>query len=401
MVHNKRVSNVLIIIFNLYLYYYAYRYILRYNDSETSPTYSDTPLILQIGKYILLVLLIAVFLLYTFKKKVKIRGRKVLVFIAFLVLILQEIYCFILDKNSNQLTFSLCLIPPFLMLLFNEQIDYNAFDKSIEIFVYISIAYEILQVLLFIGFNRLPALAYDTGVFTDVRYGSVWDDPNGFALFTIFLIPYSLYKFKGLKRIIILVLLLGMLGLTFSLTAIAVAVVIAFIALVSSILKNTKRSIWIYIVTLTTIILGIIAALTKIDSFLVFMDSKQGSILGHLESFKLTGFTIYQFLGIIPKAIDAESGAIKLLYIGGVLHFIVFFILSICALVRLRILSKNSNNPGIYKAMFWYVLGFMIGCINLPYMYIFVTFGIYGMFIGIAYMPLKNNAIKEGEDLNE
>ncbi len=94
--HSKRVSNILIIIFNVYLYYYGYRYILRYNDSETSPTYSDTPLVLQIGKYILILLLIAIFLLYTFKKKIKIRGRKVLVFMAFLVLILQELYCFII-----------------------------------------------------------------------------------------------------------------------------------------------------------------------------------------------------------------------------------------------------------------------------------------------------------------
>lgn len=399
--HSKRVSNILIIIFNVYLYYYGYRYILRYNDSETSPTYSDTPLVLQIGKYILILLLIAIFLLYTFKKKIKIRGRKVLVFMAFLVLILQELYCFIIYKNSNQLTFTICLLPPFLMILFNEKINYKALDKSIEIFVYVSILYEILQVLLFVGMKRLPALAYDTGVFTDVRYGSVWDDPNGFGLFTIFLIPYSFYKFKGLKRIIICVLLLGILGLTFSLTAIAVAVVIAFVAIVASMLKNTKRSLWIYIVTLSVIIVGIIGALTKIDSFIVFYNSKQGSILGHLESFKLTGFTVYQFLGVIPKAIDAESGAIKLLYIGGVLHFVVFFLLSICAIVRLRMLSLKSENPGIYKAMFWYVLGFLLGCINLPYMYIFVTFGFYGLFIGIAYVPLNENINNKGEYLNE
>ena len=192
-----------------------------------------------------------------------------------------------------------------------------------------------------------------------------------------------------------------MLGLTFSLTAIAVAVVIAFIAIVASMLKNTKRSLWIYIVTLSVIIVGSIGVLTKIDSFIVFYNSKQGSILGHLESFKLTGFTVYQFLGVIPKAIDAESGAIKLLSIGGVLHLVVFFALSICAIVRLRMLSIKSENPGIYKAMFWYMFGFLLGCINLPYMYIFVTFGFYGLFIGIAYVPLNENINNKGEYLNE
>ena len=34
----------------LFLYYYIYRYVLQYNDDETSPTYSDTPFLFQAAK---------------------------------------------------------------------------------------------------------------------------------------------------------------------------------------------------------------------------------------------------------------------------------------------------------------------------------------------------------------
>lgn len=46
----------------LFLYYYIYRYVLQYNSDDTSPTYSNTPVLFQLAKYLILVLLMAVFL---------------------------------------------------------------------------------------------------------------------------------------------------------------------------------------------------------------------------------------------------------------------------------------------------------------------------------------------------
>lgn len=46
----------------LFLYYYIYRYVLQYNSDDTSPTYSNTPVLFQLAKYLILILLLAAFL---------------------------------------------------------------------------------------------------------------------------------------------------------------------------------------------------------------------------------------------------------------------------------------------------------------------------------------------------
>ena len=384
----KKISYVLLIILNVYLYYYSYRYILKYNSTSTSPTYSDTPTLFKVLKYLILFVLLLVFILYSVKKKIKIRGRKILLFLAILILMLQEVYCFIIAKGFDQLIFAMCFAPPLLMITFDSGMDAKFVDKTFEVFVYIAIVYEALQVGLFFLAKRLPALAYDTGVITDVRFGSVWDDPNGFGIFLAFLIPYSYMKFKGIKRILICGALIGMLALTWSLTAFLAVSILCGLGIIVSILKDTKRSLWIYIVTIAAIIIGFVGALLKIDSIVKLFENKMGSISEHLESFRFEDFTVYQFLGVLPKTIDFESGAVRLLYIGGILHFILFYGLSIVALVRLRILARKSKYSRLYLAMFWFNIAFILSSSNLPLMYNFAIFGIYCLFIGYSFVPL-------------
>ena len=384
----KKISYVLLIILNVYLYYYSYRYILKYNSTSTSPTYSDTPTLFKLLKYLLIFVLLLIFILYACKKKIKIRGKRIILFLAVLLLMLQEVYCFIVARGFDQLIFAMCLAPPLLMITFDYSMDAKFVDKTFEIFVYIAIVYELIQVGLFFLTKRLPALAYDTGVITDVRFGSVWDDPNGFGIFLAFLIPYSYMKFKGIKKIIITLILIGMLGLTWSLTAFLAVAAISVLGIIVSILKDTKRNIVIYIITIAAIIIGFFAALIKIDSIVTLFENKMGSITEHLESFRFNDFTVYQFIGIIPKTIDFESGGVRLLYIGGILHFILFYGLSITSLVRLRILARKSSYSRLYLAMFWFIIAFLVAGVNLPLMYNFAIYGIYCLFIGYSFIPL-------------
>ncbi len=396
----KKISYVLIVITNVYLYYYSYRYILKYNSTTTSPTYSDTPTIFKLAKYLIIILLLIIFILYAIKKKIKIRGKKMLTLAVMLILIVQELYCFIVARGSDQLMFAICLLPPFLMILFNSKIDAKMLDKTFEIFVYIALAYEFVQIILYITTGRLPALAYDTGVITDVRFGSVWDDPNGFGIFLLFLIPYSVLKFKGLKKIFITIALIGMLALTWSLTAFLSAIIVGILSISISILKDTKRNFIVYLITIIVIIIGFIACLLKIDSIVTLYENKIGSISEHLESFRFENFTIYQLLGVIPSGADMESGAVRLIYIGGVIHFILFYVLSIFSLVKLRMISKNSNYSRIYLPAFWFMIAFLIASFNLPTMYNFSLFGIYCIFLGIAFKPLEEKSLlKEGEKI--
>ena len=293
--------------------------------------------------------------------------------------------------------FVFLMLPPFFMILFDNKIEAKMLDKTFEIFVYISIVYELIQILLYYAIGRLPALAYDTGVITDVRYGSVWDDPNGFGIFLLFLIPYSFLKFKGMKKIIIVTILVGLLVLTWSLTAFLAAIIVGIFAISVSILKDTKRNIIIYILTIFAIIVGFIVSLLKIDSIVTLYENKLGSITEHLESFRFDNFTIYQLIGILPRGATMESGAVRLIYIGGIVHFVLFYVISIIAIIKIRILSKNSSYSRIYLSAFWFMIAFIIASFNLPTMYNFTIFGIYCIFIGIAFKPLEENeSLTEG-----
>ncbi|MGE5392024.1 MAG: hypothetical protein ACM3PE_13280 [Deltaproteobacteria bacterium] len=81
------------------------------------------------------------------------------------------------------------------------------------IFIWISIVWEIVQIALYHLTGRLPALAWGTAA--SVRYGSIWDDPNGYAVFMIFMVPFIYFRYyrrpwmmAGLEGILLVFLIL-------------------------------------------------------------------------------------------------------------------------------------------------------------------------------------------------
>ena len=391
-IRKKRASVAVLLILALYFFYYVYRYILRYNSTETSPTYSDTPFFFQVFKYVILVILTAGLLVSLVNSKVY---RKTGTVFLLCFMVLQSAYSLLVTRNEDDAVFIICSCPAILILATSDEIDIKLIDRMCEFALNVAVIYEFIQIALYLFFGRLTALAYDTGVITDVRFGSMWDDPNGFAILLIFFIPYSFYKYRSFKRIIYVLILSLFMLLTWSLTGIfAFFAVVALLYLRRLFAHKNKAKVIVKLCIITISILAVALLIFFIakDKVVNFILSKMGSISIHLESFDLSRISGWTFLGILPDARFVESGIISLILHGGILLLLLFYYFGYKGLYSGQYLiskldEKDYRYP-IYFGMRCYILGFLIANINLPVVYIFSNMGIFMLFVAL----LINNA---------
>lgn len=387
------ISNIVAIIFALFLFYYSYRYILRYNSEDTSPTYNPTPISFQITKYLLLAMLCFGLLYFFLINNVKLNPKPTVLFLLLFLFQLQNIYAFIVCKSISNIISFLCLFPALLLILGNHNLSLFPIDGVFRFFLNFTIVYEIIQILLYLTIGRLPALAYDTGAFTDVRFGGAWDDPNGFSILLSFFIPYVFYSFRGAKRIVYLSILFLFLLLTWSMTGIfstiGIFLILGIIKFLRAQKRITRKKILVFVIALAVIIAVCLCLLfVCYDAIIYFIYSKMGSIQGHLSSWNLQNIPIEAILGIVPIDYTPESSIIALIAHGGIVHMIIFYMMggvSIQYAYRtLKKFKKNNKYYAFQMGIFIYQLVFLVASINLPFVYSFSNFGIFALFIALS-----------------
>ena len=386
----------------LFLYYYIYRYVLQYNSDDTSPTYSNTPVPFQLAKYLILILLLAaffVFVLLHFRKD----ARSCALFMAAGLLIIQNVYIFFVSGDSDAVTMCCCLFLALLIGLSSEETELGAIDRIFSFFLHFSILYECVQIALYFLVGRLPALGYDTGNLTDVRFGGPWDAPNEFALLLAFLLPYAALKYKGWRRALYVAVLIVMLVLSWSLTGIATILLIAVVVGLKELFLRSKNALH----TLTACVAGLCALgafglVLYFNSSAIhdFVASKMGSIQGHLDGWDLSGLSVWNLLGLYPDMEFSEVGLIVLLRRGGVLQVLLFYGLGIYCAARAGRFAKLHRGDAVrrrlYTAMQWYLVAFLIASFNLPMMVSFSNLGIFCVFAAItARAPCPASAVSE------
>ena len=386
----------------LFLYYYIYRYVLQYNSDDTSPTYSNTPVLFQLAKYLILILLLAaffVFVLLHFRKD----ARSGALFMAAGLLIVQNVYIFFVSGDSDAVTMCCCLFLSLLIGLSSEETELGAIDRIFSFFLHFSILYECVQIALYFLVGRLPALGYDTGNLTDVRFGGPWDAPNEFALLLAFLLPYAALKYKGWRRALYVAILSVMLILSWSLTGIATILLIAVVVGLKELFLRSKNALH----TLTACVAGLCALgafglVLYFNSSAIhdFVASKMGSIQGHLDGWDLSGLSVWNLLGLYPDMEFSEVGLIVLLRRGGVLQVLLFYGLGIYCAARAGRFAKLHRGDAVrrrlYTAMQWYLVAFLIASFNLPMMVSFSNLGIFCVFAAItARAPCPASAVSE------
>ena len=391
-IRSRHATVMTVLILALYFFYYAYRYILQYNSTDTSPTYGDTPVFWQILKYVILFILLVGLLFSLLNSRIY---RRTGAFLLLCFMVLQSFYSFAVTHNEDDVMFIICSCPALLILMTSDEIGIALIDRLCEFALNVAIIYELAQIFLYVAFGRLTALAYDTGVITDVRFGSMWDDPNGFALLLIFFIPYAFYKYRSYKRVIYVALLSLFLVITWSLTGI-----FSFLAVIALIFlgrlfadKNKARALSrFFAIVLVAAVAVLLVFFVAKDKILDFIGRKMGSIYGHLASFDLSLISGFTFLGISPSDRVVESGIIALILHGGILMLALFYYFGYKALFSGKyLISRTGKNDALYPVYYGmrcYVAGFLIANINLPVIYIFSNVGIFMLFVAL----LINNA---------
>ena len=358
------------------LFYLSYRYPFKISASTTSATYSDTPRWLQLGKYFLFAGILGVYAFFQSARghvaPLDWRSARDLFFGAFLF-----VYPLIVAATAGNLAIAetgifFGLIPVVLALRAGR-VGIFRLRRIILAFVYLAIAIEVVQVVLFVAVGRLPALAY--GESLSVRFGSIWDDPNGWAVFTPFLMGFIATRPGGrVGKILIIGLLIVMLLFSQSLTGIGAATLGVGLTL-GLLIGAQLRWRWLWsllalLVFYVALISFIQMVLIRNEFFALFWETKLGSIRLHLRDLRDVADALPgELLGVAPQGEYGEPGYVNLARNVGVPYTLVFFAFGSAAIVRLvGLIVRYRTAPGmelLYGALFFLVT-YYVAMLNLP-----------------------------------
>jgi hypothetical protein len=351
--------------------YLSYRYPLQINSSGTSPTYSDTPVMLQMGKFVLALPLFAIAAVRGLGKTLT--PRQWLVTLGILFLSGYSLLKVFGDNDVKYLELSFWMLFPLALVLGADAIRISSIDRYLRFLLIYALVSTAIQVALFIAFGRLPALAYEGTIL--IRFGGFLDDPNGFGAILFLLLGWSYGRFKGWTRFFILGSLVVSLLLTQSWTAIGfLAAVFLFWVLIV-----VRRRPWLGVPIICACALLALLAIRETSPSLqtVFenmLHAKQESIEGHsfswdpwvsrLAKWTLVGDSTYNTYESWWASAPVNFGV----------PWLVVFLILIAELIRsLRsgYLGSGSSTRPVYLGFLLFGCYFVLGSLNLPFPTIF------------------------------
>lgn len=379
MKREKTFQKFFLIIYFLFNVYYSYRYIFKYNSEGTSPTYSNTPMLFQVGKYLLAAIFMAVLFLLLFMsdRKINIGGLELVIVLGFAVAVLKSLLMGSFDFVVKNFIF---IIPAYVVTFIKED-DFNKkFLKLNKFLLFFHLAYSLLQIGLYLAVGRLPALAYAGSL---VRFGGAWDDPNAFALYLIIPIAYSfccfmngsLSKKKRLGCFVLFFVCVVMEIITFSFAGYLALMICGLMIFFKY--SNSAR-LWgiIIFIILTAIFVGVF----YYDKILDIITSKNESISQHLEAFilKVTheNYIIGFFFGGEKYAFSENLYNIIFMNFG-VLYFLAYILVRLYV-VRMAVrVYRNDKNDIFYFVSFLFVSIYTISLVGIPHAIVFPVNFIY------------------------
>lgn len=366
-------------LFLLSFYYLSYRYPLQYNSADTSYAYSDTPMLFQLGKYAIFagILFLFIMLLIPLKDSAPFFQKTIWTDVASVIVLFGlSVSNFILLKNDYTLQTGLFFAVLLLYYSFPfREINWKIINRCIEIFIYLAIIVEVYQLINYFLFGRLPALGYPNSI--SVRFGSIWDDPNGFALIIPFLIPFVIKsKFGFVKKSLLVLSLLATLVFAQSITGVFTLVCSSMIGLLVLYLYDNRLR-WLQysahiVFGLFMLLLIYQFAVAPSTFWKEYMELKQGSFEGHAAGFlHFENLQVQYLFGLNTEPLGkyAETGYVNLLLNFGVLYFLAFVYIGMATILRLAKIIRNnreSRHIRLFYAAYFYVIGFYVAMINLP-----------------------------------
>ena len=191
-------------------FYYSFRYPLQYNDALTSAAYRDTPMVLRAADDVVFLLLVSVVVLMKMGRGRLLLNRRHLVASGAILVCFSGILLGLGLEGAVKVK-GVAIYSLLLAVTSAADLRYmiSFIFRYLVRFYLLLLLVDAVQVLLFLAIGRPPALAWSTEPHTiltqDVRFGSLWDDPNSFGLFLVFVVTWVLYAKLPARRKVLLV----------------------------------------------------------------------------------------------------------------------------------------------------------------------------------------------------
>lgn len=373
--------------------YYSYRYPLQINSSGTSETYSDTPAVLQAGKFALAfpLLVISIVLAFTHSSRLS----RWLIAIAALFVSGFAVLKFLQDTDFQLIDFSFWFIFSLFLSLAVQEVSVLAVDKYFYLMLAYAFGTTFIQLFLFIAFGRLPALAWAGGY--SVRFGGFLDDPNGFAAILFLLLGWSWLRFLGWVRVVVVTGIVICLGLTQSWTALAFFLATALAYFLYRAFRRPLGAILAVCVLpfLAFFVLNLIPLLQQ-GFLLEMLQQKQGSIEGHLFPWAdwLSRWPHWAFLGNQQYSFYESWWASSLINFG-VMWLAVYSMLIIVLLMCVwsAFNKAQGKSRSVYGGLLLFGLYFSLGSLNLPLPTVFpINVLFFVFFFLVSFGKITSNA---------
>jgi hypothetical protein len=359
------------LIFIISICYNFHRYLLKYSHGAFLKSgYEQTPLSWQVGKYLLIAILLGLIYLrsrFTFQIPVKL-----LLFHAFIGFVLFIncgsilIYNEVSTDELEYVVFSLLLLPLGFVKKADLQLLADEMSSILNASQYVLILSNWFVIFNYYAFDIIPFHAFK-GIL--MRYGGLWDDPNTFAIITVLLAGYAMmHKQYYLVAIHIINILL-----TISLNGYLLLLV--FIAY--WFLNNPKNRL--FHISLFIILISLIALLViiNLDYAIQIYEAKKESIDQHSS---LSSLNFY-WLPWLQPILFHETWFVSV----NINYFpvsVIFTLVTVIIFVRFFLFRPRS----IQRLMF---ILFFVTSMFLPFLYMFPI-----NFIALLFLVLYTKGVQ-------
>lgn len=363
--------------------YQSYRYPLQVNTEGFSPTYSDTPLIWQAGKFILAFPLIAAAAVRWLSNSARMARSPIIIGTLFLAA--YSLIKMIESHDSQYLDICFWMLFALVLALAVDTISIKAIDNYFCILLAYAYGSTLVEVFLYAAFGRLPAMAYP-GTYL-VRFGGFLDDPNGFAALVFLLMGWGFHRFKGRTRSLILAGLVVCLLLTQSWTAFIFFLATLFLL---ALIWSFKRPLTAIFATCVfpLLVISLVQWVSNLQRGLLWelLEVKQGSIEGHTFpwSFWISKWTDWAVLG------EWQYNPYESWWAAAMINFGIFWLAAYVALIAALLIylqrsaskAKRESRP-VYAGLRFFCNFFAFGSLGLPFA---LKFPINALFFLFAFL---------------
>ncbi len=381
--------------------YESYRYPLKLSFSGTSPTYSNTPLSIQIPKYIITVIICLITIPYIAGKLFPFRKWVLAVLVA--CMSLYPVFKAVMAEGGDKTAYLVAAFWPLAALtvvLSTNKVTITALDRYFRFVLIFALASTVVEVLLFLIIGRLPALAYANSF--SVRFGGFLDDPNAFSAVLYMLMGWAYYRYSGFRRFLVEAALVLCVLLTQSLTAIGFLAMLTLLFVGKHLIHRPRPSLVISIGAVLGIILRLVwSPLVAVIS--AVLETKSGSVDSHLANItsgQQSSMALGWLFGL-PSYTPYESW-----WIGSVINFgIPWYLLSLIVVATLLLSAfrafrraRSAHDKAIMSGILFLSCYFVVGSINLPF---FAIFPVNFLFFFFSYLVFFEKIKEDGSQIRE